>query len=127
MFCALFYFFLLMIRRPPRSTRTDTLFPYTTLFRSVERHQVESPGDPRTGIGVGLQRDSPSLRRLRQRHHMRKFGHVHAGRPGRRSAAIRSTTGIAAKAPRSAATRTEERRVGTEWVSTRQPRGSPVH
>src|SRR3546814_13813736 len=27
-----------MIRRPPRSTRTDTLFPYTTLFRSVVRH-----------------------------------------------------------------------------------------
>src|SRR3546814_11628119 len=27
--------FCLMIRRPPRSTRTDTLFPYTTLFRSV--------------------------------------------------------------------------------------------
>src|SRR3546814_2361462 len=26
-----------MIRRPPRSTRTDTLFPYTTLFRSVQR------------------------------------------------------------------------------------------
>src|SRR3546814_10287180 len=29
-------FFFLMIRRPPRSTRTDTLFPYTTLFRSPE-------------------------------------------------------------------------------------------
>src|SRR3546814_16694014 len=29
--------FFLMIRRPPRSTRTDTLFPYTTLFRSVQR------------------------------------------------------------------------------------------
>src|SRR3546814_15321501 len=29
-----FVFFFLMIRRPPRSTRTDTLFPYTTLFRS---------------------------------------------------------------------------------------------
>src|SRR3546814_7654768 len=28
-------FFVLMIRRPPRSTRTDTLFPYTTLFRSL--------------------------------------------------------------------------------------------
>src|SRR3546814_10170743 len=28
------YVFFLMIRRPPRSTRTDTLFPYTTLFRS---------------------------------------------------------------------------------------------
>src|SRR3546814_13724175 len=32
--CICFCFFV-MIRRPPRSTRTDTLFPYTTLFRSV--------------------------------------------------------------------------------------------
>src|SRR3546814_8249145 len=31
----LIIFFFLMIRRPPRSTRTDTLFPYTTLFRST--------------------------------------------------------------------------------------------
>src|SRR3546814_7930568 len=31
----LLMFFFLMIRRPPRSTRTDTLFPYTTLFRSA--------------------------------------------------------------------------------------------
>src|SRR3546814_6802390 len=30
------FVFFLMIRRPPRSTRTDTLFPYTTLFRSFE-------------------------------------------------------------------------------------------
>src|SRR3546814_18015365 len=29
------FLFFLMIRRPPRSTRTDTLFPYTTLFRSL--------------------------------------------------------------------------------------------
>src|SRR3546814_3526100 len=29
-----------MIRRPPRSTRTDTLFPYTTLFRSAARHEL---------------------------------------------------------------------------------------
>src|SRR3546814_15545508 len=33
-FCGCCLFFFLMIRRPPRSTRTDTLFPYTTLFRS---------------------------------------------------------------------------------------------
>src|SRR3546814_8749736 len=32
-----FIFFFLMIRRPPRSTRTDTLFPYTTLFRSDDK------------------------------------------------------------------------------------------
>src|SRR5213076_3627419 len=31
----IFFFFLLMIRRPPRSTRLVTLFPYTTLFRSI--------------------------------------------------------------------------------------------
>src|SRR3546814_2953538 len=29
-----------MLRRPPRSTRTDTLFPYTTLFRSLRRRQA---------------------------------------------------------------------------------------
>src|SRR3546814_3122766 len=33
------FFFFLMIRRPPRSTRTDTLFPYTTLCRSVQRRR----------------------------------------------------------------------------------------
>src|SRR3546814_9155880 len=41
--CNLELFFLLMLRRPPRSTRTDTLFPYTTLFRSQHRddHRVD--------------------------------------------------------------------------------------
>src|SRR3546814_9073367 len=34
LFSLCIFFFFLMIRRPPRSTRTDTLFPYTTLFRS---------------------------------------------------------------------------------------------
>src|SRR3546814_10446083 len=37
------YFFFLMIRRPPRSTRTDTLFPYTTLFRSKGKaHEINT-------------------------------------------------------------------------------------
>src|SRR3546814_2699207 len=34
-----YYIFFLRIRRPPRSTRTDTLFPYTTLFRSLKPAQ----------------------------------------------------------------------------------------
>src|SRR3546814_19791888 len=34
-FLTFMFVFFLMIRRPPRSTRTDTLFPYTTLFRSI--------------------------------------------------------------------------------------------
>src|SRR3546814_12927400 len=38
-----FLFFFLMIRRPPRSTRTDTLFPYTTLFRSPVFEKLVEP------------------------------------------------------------------------------------
>src|SRR3546814_14261731 len=37
-------FFFLMIRRPPRSTRTDTLFPYTTLFRSHRQDRSRAEG-----------------------------------------------------------------------------------
>src|SRR5881409_3249172 len=37
LFFIFFFFFFLMIRRPPRSTRETTLFPYTTLFRSLDR------------------------------------------------------------------------------------------
>src|SRR3546814_9816836 len=52
-----------MIRRPPRSTRTDTLFPYTTLFRSPARHQSRRRRDPdRAGLpdaGPAAQRRSP--------------------------------------------------------------------
>src|SRR3546814_18358621 len=39
-------FFCLMIRRPPRSTRTDTLFPYTTLFRSRAQAGVPPVSPP---------------------------------------------------------------------------------
>src|SRR3546814_11492242 len=50
--------FVLMIRRPPRSTRTDTLFPYTTLFRSERRvggHRIGKAAMPRQRPG-GRQR-----------------------------------------------------------------------
>src|SRR3546814_10096116 len=44
-------FFFLMIRRPPRSTRTDTLFPYTTLFRSAGRGNASAlSGTPAAGV-----------------------------------------------------------------------------
>src|SRR3546814_16755551 len=45
-----------MIRRPPRSTRTDTRFPYTTLFRSEVRDvraPLAGPGDADQGVHVG--------------------------------------------------------------------------
>src|SRR3546814_20926430 len=50
-----------MIRRPPRSTRTDTLFPYTTLFRSrrslldqVAGEQDAVVGQPHDGVALGM-------------------------------------------------------------------------
>src|SRR3546814_2308819 len=44
-------FFFLMIRRPPRSTRTDTLFPYTTLFRSVATAKGHDLGEDQDDVG----------------------------------------------------------------------------
>src|SRR3546814_1503955 len=44
-----------MIRRPPRSTRTDTLFPYTTLFRSLVHHILTQTGvSSLLGGNIGL-------------------------------------------------------------------------
>src|SRR3546814_17799938 len=70
------FFFLLMIRRPPRSTRTDTLFPYTTLFRSlaevaavgVERNDLVGPGagaEPACRLDALVARMADIDRRLR--------------------------------------------------------------
>src|SRR3546814_19356146 len=59
--------FFLMIRRPPRSTRTDTLFPYTTLFRSQVGVQLGEPPqeiDLERGQDAGL---ADVLKALRDR------------------------------------------------------------
>src|SRR3546814_14718035 len=75
----LFLFFFLMIRRPPRSTRTDTLFPYTTLFRSAGAGDAQAHRAAQSGRGDERQFTHPpangfgDLQRLRlvdiQRHH----------------------------------------------------------
>src|SRR3546814_1283541 len=77
MFVIVLLCFFLMIRRPPRSTRTDTLFPYTTLFRSM----VDQPHRPRLVADTDLRRlcrpvrrcaeqdDSPAARRYRSEEH----------------------------------------------------------
>src|SRR3546814_3936749 len=54
-----------MIRRPPRSTRTDTLFPYTTLFRSA----VRSASAGQAGAGGGAGGDGLGRRRPPDRGH----------------------------------------------------------
>src|SRR3546814_1202407 len=66
------FFFFLMIRRPPRSTRTATLFPYTTLFRSLGDfsaviaqyglERVFTAADvPRNGFAIFEDKDQPVL------------------------------------------------------------------
>src|SRR3546814_5425822 len=64
------FFFFLMIRRPPRSTRTDTLFPYTTLFRSGRHRELPGATDPRVAprsrtpwLGSGRARRRPPRHR----------------------------------------------------------------
>src|SRR3546814_17570930 len=68
--CVIVFFFV-MLRRPPRSTRTDTLFPYTTLFRS---HLVDVGGHS----GARRQRGDAADR---YRGHARRTAvlHLHAG------------------------------------------------
>src|SRR3546814_20044484 len=53
--------FFLMIRRPPRSTRTDTLFPYTTLFRSHARHRFVEQQQLWTGCEAHRQLELTAL------------------------------------------------------------------
>src|SRR3546814_14287399 len=55
-------FFFLMIRRPPRSTRTDTLFPYTTLFRSNRRAKHVFPFLRKYSINEKSNRESGETR-----------------------------------------------------------------
>src|SRR3546814_1639634 len=58
-----------MIRRPPRSTRTDTLFPYTTLFRSARRQDQHIPharGFQARGHDPQLRRHAPRTFRARR-------------------------------------------------------------
>src|SRR3546814_3100842 len=61
-----------MIRRPPRSTRTDTLFPYTTLFRSARRDpRLRREGDRGAASGSRPQLGRPASRGARRKRRCR--------------------------------------------------------
>src|SRR3546814_8956318 len=94
-------FFFLMIRRPPRSTRTDTLFPSTTLFRSLAatRRWQPRPGasrPPRLGrlCGRRLRRGCPPQPQPR-----RLAGHLLGPGPLRPAAAGPGAAGGAGARP----------------------------
>src|SRR3546814_12390586 len=98
-FAHLFIIFL-MIRRPPRSTRTDTLFPYTTLFRSAAMVHLAFDGEPENvdvevarGIEIvhadrGVMRSGDEIAEKR----CRGAGHGRPPRMGRKGAVVLAAT-----------------------------------
>src|SRR3546814_15499189 len=124
--CCQFFFFL-MIRRPPRSTRTDTLFPYTTLFRSRDVAHLEVAALEGDELGALLE-EGAAVVALEGEVAFDGVGeHLHHlgadvllgedGREAQRRLVLR----------KSGHARSEERRVGKECVSTCQSRWSPYH
>src|SRR3546814_2639436 len=80
------HFFFLMIRRPPRSTRTDTLFPYTTLFRSrcARRPARKGRAEPSLPQSPRL-RAADALPHLRPPHPVPELHRMDGRAPPRRS------------------------------------------
>src|SRR3546814_15668472 len=134
-------FVFLMLRRPPRSTRTDTLFPYTTLFRSCARY-LRRPGGARRRSVALLSANRSSVRNrereiwLAERRARRRRRRAHRFRGAAcdpcgalmidlHYSATRTVNWgtVAPRIPncRLHSARSEERRVGQECVSTRRP------
>src|SRR3546814_20954819 len=123
-----------MIRRPPRSTLTDTLFPYTTRFRSdravgVGRCEVrvptpESPcaADRIVEVGAKEARVEPHAVMLTLDLIEQSRGHC-----GEATELIRARCQQLARNDVTCAVRSEERREGKEGVSTCSSRWSPYH
>src|SRR3546814_13925740 len=130
-----------MIRRPPRSTRTDTLFPYTTLFRSF----VRSPSDILIGKEVRMKRLHVHVGVADLDQSIRFYSTLFASEPTvvkpdyakwmlddprvnfAISANSHAAKGIEHLGIQVESQRSEERRVGQECVSTCRYRGSPYH
>src|SRR3546814_17121706 len=121
-----------MLRRPPRSTRTDTLFPYTTLFRSNGdvRRRTSSDGrrDPRP---LATERKSGRVRRRPYRSGTApRRGHRRLDRPAYPRVLESTRTrrdAVLVDGEAEAAQRSDERRVGKEGVSRCRYGGRPNH
>src|SRR3546814_14262558 len=112
-----------MIRRPPRSTRTDTLFPYTTLFRSDKLNTID--GDVVEAVIADMAHDEEEASRP-------ATTAPSSREPAPAAMAVSSAEQIEQAADEvenrnKADDRSEERRVGKECVSTCRSRWSPYH
>src|SRR3546814_13103408 len=135
------FFFFLMIRRPPRSTRTDTLFPYTTLFRSQAGRAAPLVGlCPKRKKGADRGPDRFRVRSRGNRRGARRSGRGAAGfRGGRACRTASGTRGARAAAAfhllkpactrrrprRISDPRSYERRGGHDFLSPCRARWSP--
>src|SRR3546814_19725394 len=119
-----------MIRRPPRSTRTDTLFPYTTLFRSTDPSttsfspftwRLRSEGGLDVAVGVAPAPLRGHALKIRSSKTARTFAAAQLATldPGR--------SRLSWATARDDGQRSDERRVGEECVSTCRYRWSPYH
>src|SRR3546814_11434101 len=113
-----------MVRRPPRSTRTDTLFPYTTLFRS----RVQSPAlrlicERELEIRAFVPREYWSMEAQVEKN-AQPFTARLIEFDGRKVEQFTFNNVVGAMAAKA---RSEERRVGQECVSTCRSRWSPTH
>src|SRR3546814_17499108 len=119
-----------MIRRPPRSTRTDTLFPYTTLFRSAAR--ILPPNSifsfPVSDISASHSSASSMSNRSNARlgSVLPPGNHASTGFDQSLSIIARSLS-IKTRPDRQAKKRSEERRVGKEGGRTGRDRWWPKH
>src|SRR3546814_13733161 len=102
-----------MIRRPPRSTRTDTLFPYTTLFRSHDAFALESHRRAAVATDAG--------------YFTAEIAPVDIARLAEPGSEITVATLAQDETIRRERTRSEARRVGKECVRTCRSRWSPYH
>src|SRR3546814_15918038 len=111
-----------MIRRPPRSTRTDTLVPYTTLFRSAVKSTQK----------ITMAKKMVAAAKLRKAQAAAEAARPYAERLEGVVASLASKVGAADSAPKllsgtGKSDRSEERRVGKECVSTCRCRWSAHH
>src|SRR3546814_11558343 len=115
--------FFLMIRRPPRSTRTDTLFPYTTLFRSLK----QAPPSPPALIQQHLIAGEPQFQSCAQMDKPSRVGyglHRRNTQPAK-SARYWSASTCFTRWTFISTWRSEERSVGKGGVRTVRSRVSP--